>query len=312
MQLKNPRVICLLVFTFLIVCSAHAQESTETNDKSQGESLVKDFHFSTGYRLSFVEKNNQSFLYYDISLFYPKWKKVRNKFIGLDFGLYQTGITGSPVASTNQPFLMFNEPDFYKKINADTVQVINRTYYRTILQSKTERNLSIYFSPTIQLTENIFGLIHLEHYSALNTISIKDSLYESDFSKVSYSKYFFNFYPVPKFGTTMERSQFNTSTLGIGAIFKFDLPSDYLFRIKPIIGYRYSRTVSNSISSFNETSYGTTGYFKIDFRLIHGGSFPFKIGGEVLGDFQTGIYSTSLYISKIFSPDKVLGLFTDK
>jgi hypothetical protein len=115
--------------------------------------------------------------------------------------------------------------------------------------------------------------------------------------------------PISSFGSDRDQRSFSDDTfIGIGGIFFFDL-GETSFRIKPMIGYSFSRDIATGNTNFFISNFDNWGNFFLDFRFIETKKFGIKIGGEIQGvignEGRSYVSPPSIYLSKIFSLDKI-------
>ncbi|MEZ4967634.1 MAG: hypothetical protein R2791_20495 [Saprospiraceae bacterium] len=327
--MKSVKIVTKNLFLFIcIMCSWNcfsqetenpvAPEKKETTTLEEPrKDLTYGFSLAVGGRFSFLDKSNDNDLYYDISAFYPTAFKVgKNKGIniGIDFGLYEAGLSGSPDQIRENKtinYIIINEPAFYRKVNEDSVLIVNRTFNRQATPSKSN-GIGLYFSPTVQLSKKSYLLINFQHFYHNATRNFRDDIIQSDTMKVTWEHYntLVETPPFSSFGSDRdEKSTSNRTFVGIGGIFFFDL-GEASFRVKPMIGYEFSRFLVVGNTNLDTNYNDNWGKFFVDFRFIESKKFGIKIGGEIQGVIRkrgrSFVSPPSIYLSKIFSLDKIV------
>jgi hypothetical protein len=314
---------------------ATAKQAKTAVDSFKRDSLAYGLTMSIGARLSFLDDKASSELYYDVSGFFPEVGRIKHPMskrrikskttsrrfpLGIDFGISEKGGMRVEKNASGKKNVI-GQIDFFKRINADSVSVLYRTYERTRVLDK-ELNASIYFSPTIGFSDNVFGLIHFQHEFAQSRYQLQDKEIQTDTGQVTIHEYEFavsdlesNTHEISSFGSeTLENHTVASSFVGLGGIlFIKNNDQSLIFRIKPIIGIQYVRYYHQGDRSFSIYDVYNT-HFLLDFRIIESKEFGFKLGGVLAGDIywgsplkDTNFYAGQplIYLSKAWDINKV-------
>ena len=285
-------------------------------DSLKAEGKNSPFKVSVGTSFDFFSGNSTTDLYYDVSFFVPSiWDTTTNKNgkkttktfknrLGLDFAFYQTRVSGD----TTRPNLNIESPieDISNLPSDSVIQVTRRTY--AIERTQVNENIGLYISPTYEITENFYGLLHWEGIYRRRRVNLNTTLSTLDTIDMLVSELPERIPFGPDEGvSSYEQSPSFRAYVGVGFLLDMTI-SSVNFRLKPVIGKAW---YNEGLGSRMQNDQGL--FYLLNVRLIENNS-GIKLGGEIrkLPSGEDGSADIVIYLSKQFSIDKLAEFISSK